>query len=204
MTTLAERMLNLDPTSKFKVVDQPYALPSKCSFCGIGHNEDGKRVFIDTTLDLDWYGVVYICSTCFIQVAQALGFIAPEAWEKVVESSTNSLIENEQLKGENEGLRIAVSVLSNHRCYNAHNAESAQPGEGEAGKAASPIPGDTLESGKPKGSDTSESGDGEGLSDVRGNAAGDSAEHGKPAAAKPAAKRTTYLDDLLDGIHSKG
>lgn len=198
MTTLVERMLSLDPTSKFKIVDQPYALPSKCAFCGIGHNEDGRRVFIDTTLDLDWYGVVYICSTCFIQVAQALGFIAPEAWEKVVESSTNSLIENEQLKGENEGLRTAVSVLSNHRCYNM----PAQHGKGEAREGAPPVPGDSVEGGKPQSSDNAESDDGKGLPDVRGDAAGDSAESGKPADSKR--KRTTYLDDLIDGIHSKG
>lgn len=196
MTTLTERMQSLNPTSKFKVVDQPYALPSKCAFCGIGHNEDGRRVFIDTTLDLDWYGVVYICSTCFIEVAEALGFISPEAWEKIVKDSTDSLIENERVKGENEGLRIAVGVLSNHRCYNADNSESAQSGEGETGKAASPISGDIVESGKPEGSDNAEPDNGEGLPDVRGNAADDSAEPGKPASAK---RRSggSILDDLI-------
>lgn len=192
MKTLVERMLSLDPTSKFKIVDQPYALPSKCAFCGIGHNEDGKRVFIDTTLDLDWYGVVYICSTCFIQVAQALGFIAPEAWEKVVESSTNSLIENEQLKGENEGLRVAVSALSNHRCFRP--LSGGDPGDHSGASEAPELSGDTLEGGKPTGSDAPEPDDGKGLPDVRGNAADDPAEHGKPARKRSGG---SILDDLI-------
>lgn len=181
-------------SSRFRILDQPYSLPSKCSFCGIGHNEDGKRQFIDTGLDLDWYGVVYICSTCFIEIAQTLGFLSPQQYTHVADAGIEAEVENRGLKVENDALRTALNLLSDHRCFRSLRPDDGNVGEG-TGKA-SELSGDTLEGGKPESSDNVEPDDGEGLSDVRGNAAGDSAESGKPVSAK---RRSggSILDELV-------
>ena len=39
----------------------PLALPAKCIACGYGGN---KRRFMDVELDIDFYGVVYLCESC--------------------------------------------------------------------------------------------------------------------------------------------
>lgn len=194
MTDLLEILTIRTPeSSKFKVLDQPYSLPSKCSFCGIGHNEDGKRQFIDTMLELDYYGVVYICSTCFIEIAKALGFLSPQQYTRVADAGIAAELQNRELKVENDGLRNAIAILSSHRCLGPTSLSHVvnEQGEGEDDS----IPPGSLETGESEGSDNAKPDDGERLSDVRGDA--------KPDGPKPA-KRTTYLDDLLEGIHPKG
>ena len=104
--------LKQTPQDRFKVLDQPYPSPHKCVGCGVDHNMDGTRQFIDTTYELDFYGVVLLCSTCFLEIANALKYISPEQWEGIVKSSTDSLIDNERLKEENESLRLAIRTLA--------------------------------------------------------------------------------------------
>lgn len=189
METLTVRV----PTSsRFRILDQPYSLPSKCAFCGIGHNEDGRRQFVDTGLDLDWYGVVYICTNCFIEIAQTLGFLSPQQYTNVCDAGIEAEIENIGLKVENDALRTALNLLSDHRCFKPVNPAHAAQYKSEHGEPQ--VPGNPLESGKPESSDTPESDDGKGLSDVRGNAADDSAEHGKSARKRSS---SSILDDLV-------
>lgn len=50
--------------------------PGKCAGCG-GFN--AKARYIDFGLELDFYGVVYLClDVCFTEVANQIGFISPE------------------------------------------------------------------------------------------------------------------------------
>ena len=44
------------------VVDVPQALPRQCIRCKNGGRD---RVYIDTGVDEEFYGVIYICSKCF-------------------------------------------------------------------------------------------------------------------------------------------
>jgi hypothetical protein len=176
--------IEINVSGRFKVLDQPYALPSKCAFCSLGHNQDGKVSFIDTTLDLDFYGVVYICSNCLTEIAKSLGFIPPEGWQKIVEDSTNSLIENDRLRAENNGLRDAVNILTGHRCV------SVQPSNpdivkviAEANRIIDRTP-KGVESAEPESDALSSE---PGLSDVRGT-----------AKLKPAKSSTTKPDDGSD------
>jgi len=108
---------NFIAQSRFQVLEQPLSAPAKCAFCGIGHNDEGRRLFIDTSLDLDFYGVVYMCSTCLNEIAESLGYISNDKWDGLRLKTQYLNEENNNLKGENEGLRVAVSSLSNHRCY---------------------------------------------------------------------------------------
>lgn len=159
--------IEVNVSGRFKVLNQPYALPSKCAFCSLGHNQDGKVSFIDTTLDLDFYGVVYICSNCLTEIAKSLGFIPPEGWQKIVEDSTNSLIENDRLRAENNGLRDAVNILTGHHCV------SVQPSGSDAVKIiaeANRIIDRTPKGGEPAEPEPDALSSESGLSDVRGTA----------------------------------
>ena len=60
---------------RFQVLDHNQLIaPGKCAGCG-GFTD---RHFIDFGLELDFYGVVYLClENCFTEVANQIGFISP-------------------------------------------------------------------------------------------------------------------------------
>lgn len=66
----------LTESTKFKIVPAPIQVPGTCSSCGSSSTED--RDYIDFDLTLDFYGVVYICTFCFSECANAVGYISPE------------------------------------------------------------------------------------------------------------------------------
>lgn len=66
----------LTESTKFQVVPAPIQVPGTCSSCGSSSNED--RDYVDFGLTLDFYGVVYFCTFCFNECANALGYISPE------------------------------------------------------------------------------------------------------------------------------
>lgn len=55
---------------RFKLLNRPMALPSKCAVCGAV-----DRPVIDLDMDLDIYGVVYICVECMKAAATILGMV---------------------------------------------------------------------------------------------------------------------------------
>ena len=101
--------------SKFRILDHPDALPNKCAGCGIGHGGDGIT-FVDLSLDVDYYGVVYTCSRCFLEIANLLGYAAYDQQQEI-EAMFKELYETcNSLRAENEHLRSTVADLANHRC----------------------------------------------------------------------------------------
>lgn len=174
-------------TSKYKWLDQPYALPCKCTGCGIGHNDDGRRTFLDTGMELDYYGVIYICSNCFIEMAAGLGYLSPAQYTKVADDGVEAEIQNRGLKVENEALRTAIKLLSDHRCFQPTALSHVPDGEGT--KAEQEVHGKPLEDGINESSDNAEHGGGEGLSDVRGDA--------KPYPSRPRNTKSVEPSDLV-------
>lgn len=162
-------MISVDVSGRFKVLDQPYSAPSKCAFCSLGHNQNGTVNFIDTTLDFDFYGVVYICSNCLTEIAKSLGYIAPEEYTQLRESYHQVYDENDRLAAENGGLRDAVNILTGHRCASVPVLNSdvlkAEDFTTDEGLASGSLKG--VEPAEPK-SDKSDSEPG--LSDLRGTA----------------------------------
>lgn len=57
--------------SKYRIVAVPDFKPGKCANCGSSKN-DGRE-YIDFGLEVDWYGIVFICGTCLIDVANHMG-----------------------------------------------------------------------------------------------------------------------------------
>jgi len=110
-------ILELGTVGKYKILDHPVALPNKCVGCGIGHNDGGRVKFVDTGHELEFYGVIYLCSNCFNEVAESLGYISSDKWTNLKLCAEEFVHENDLVKAENDGLRDAVHILTGHKCH---------------------------------------------------------------------------------------
>lgn len=62
--------------SKFFILEaRQLKLPSKCVSCGASGLNDGRK-FIDFGYDIDYYGAVYFCELCFVEICKQLGWIS--------------------------------------------------------------------------------------------------------------------------------
>ena len=98
-------------SSKFQVLSAPVQTPGVCSGCGSSSVEDRK--YVDMAFTLDFYGVVYICTFCFTQVCNQLGFLNPEQTIKLeteLEAARNHIFE---FRAKEKALDDAISTLRN-------------------------------------------------------------------------------------------
>lgn len=71
----------LSAQSRLKVLDTPVLAPGVCFLNGcVG---DGKRKFIDFGRNIEWYGAVYICTECIIEVVDAADYISVANFDKL-------------------------------------------------------------------------------------------------------------------------
>lgn len=61
--------LELLNMSKYVIEDFPKFKPSKCSNCG-SSKEDGRK-YVSFGLEIDWYGIVYLCTLCLKNIAES-------------------------------------------------------------------------------------------------------------------------------------
>lgn len=100
--------MTLSPNGRFKLLDAPFALPGKCAVCGFaasGEDQTDRRQYLDFGLDIDYYGVVYICTTCLNEVAVGMGYALPEVVDSIRE-------ESEQVKADLIRLNTAVEAIN--------------------------------------------------------------------------------------------
>jgi hypothetical protein len=198
MTEVRPVSQQLPQSGKFKIYDHPVALPAKCSGCGIGHNNENRRQFIDIGISLDFYGVVYFCTECFAEIAVSLGFISVDTWTDIQELSVKVAAENGELREENVGLRSTVELLASHRCRDAIAEFANLADETEREEVGSDVR--TVDEVTSTGNDESSNDDehaasGE-LSDVRGDAAIDSPAEPEPVKRKPKPKSDDPFSEL--------
>lgn len=95
--------------SRFKILDYPHALPCKCVVCGSGGG-DGRK-FVDFGFDLDYYGVVYFCTTCFTEPLNIQGWLSPPQVETIKAEMSLQETRLSEMEYENVRLRGALSQL---------------------------------------------------------------------------------------------
>lgn len=86
--------------SKYRIVDVPDVQPGKCGNCGSSKN-DGRK-YIDIGLHVDWYGALFLCGSCLLDLATNFGLF------KVLENRIDYL--KEQLKTQ-ENIKAEGKVL---------------------------------------------------------------------------------------------
>ena len=62
-------MLNM---SKYRILDIPDKKQAKCANCGATKN-DGRK-YVDFGLEVDWYGIVFLCGKCLHDIAENMEF----------------------------------------------------------------------------------------------------------------------------------
>lgn len=110
--------LNHTTLDRMQFIDASSAvLPQACIGC---KGFSGR--FLDTGLDIDYYGVVYFCDVCLISIIMRLGYIPVDQREALqfecqdLQKQLNALIE------ENRKLRDAINLLTDLR--DSNNSDS--------------------------------------------------------------------------------
>jgi len=100
---------------RITVIARPLTLPGCCAICGYSGTNAGDpgdvRVFIDWQLDLEYYGRVYICSTCLLQASESLGWLGVKQAEELREKVASQESELIVLREQNERLRASLASL---------------------------------------------------------------------------------------------
>lgn len=128
-------------SSRFKILDAPYATPGKCAVCGYAAsgNEtepDDKRQYIDFGLDIDYYGVVYICTTCIHELTHQLGYILPveaDEFENKIEELTSRIT---RLEVVTDVINSMADVLIMHGWVSSVGSDFSVEGESTFKEAA--------------------------------------------------------------------
>lgn len=98
------------PTSRIKLLSFPVLAPGKCAFCG---SADDDRSYIDFGMQLDWYGAVYFCSFCIIEVSEAVGMVPAKKLNELRSQFNEFKSSNDELIRKYADLKNAVRhVLS--------------------------------------------------------------------------------------------
>lgn len=93
---------------RFQVVEgSPPNLPGKCVVCGTTN----AKFFIDIGFDLDFYGTIYFCDTCYLEGANSLGYRSPAQWGKLQELQVRTNLINVQLTEQIEEFKNALGSL---------------------------------------------------------------------------------------------
>lgn len=87
-------MLNM---SKYRILALPTIKPAKCANCGSTKN-DGRQ-YVDFGLEVDWYGIVYLCGLCLRDIATEFGLF------------DELHVDIERLKKENQELNDKLNLL---------------------------------------------------------------------------------------------
>jgi hypothetical protein len=72
----AEKVMNENAQSRFRILNTALLAPGVCSLCGSA-GDDGRQ-FVDFGKTVDFFGVVYFCTYCVIEAATLLG-MAPKS-----------------------------------------------------------------------------------------------------------------------------
>lgn len=85
---------------EISVLENPVALPGKCYYCG----GVSKNHYIDTGIQIEFYGALYICNECFVTLADKMGYLNKN-------DVKNLLDEVSQLRDHNDLLLSTVDSL---------------------------------------------------------------------------------------------
>lgn len=95
---------------KVQVVANPRLQPAKCILCGAPG--DG-RPFVDIGCFIEWYGAVYFCAYCIVDMANHLGYYTPSQHDVITMQLTAAMSENHELAGQNDNYRDILRTILN-------------------------------------------------------------------------------------------
>lgn len=107
-----------DNHGQFTLLQAPSALPGKCTGCG---RATDPRGFIDTGYDADFWGVIYYCYECVLDMASKFGFAGPDVVEQMQNRIGELEVETTSQRAAILGLEDTVDGLLRVRDSGASN-----------------------------------------------------------------------------------
>lgn len=106
-------------TSKVQILESPRLLPGTCMLCGSSRNDD--RQYIDIGKDIQFVGVIYFCTFCMTEIANAIGCLMPEqakALEDELDAARQRIME---FQTKDETLNAAINTLRDTGLFSGTN-----------------------------------------------------------------------------------
>lgn len=91
------RLLDLESTSKIRILDAPIQAPGVCGLCGASSGDENRK-YIDIGIWIEYYGQFYFCTFCFTEFTNRLGGHTSEqalALENELDSARQRILEFE-------------------------------------------------------------------------------------------------------------
>lgn len=105
--------------SRLKVLNNPELAPGVCFLNGcVG---DGERKFIDFGKNIEWYGAIYICTQCIVEVVEAADFVPVATFDKLHDAYRSLEIEHRQLQNRYAPFEEAINNVVESRRSNPHS-----------------------------------------------------------------------------------
>src|ERR1044072_3842352 len=117
----------LKESTKFRVLPAPIQVPGVCASCGSSNNND--RDYVDFDLTIDFHGVIYLCTFCFSECANAIGFISPEQareLETKLEATEKKILD---FYTKEKALDEAINFLRNSGLFDLNDDSASFPRE---------------------------------------------------------------------------
>ena len=110
-------------SSKVQILEAPRLLPGTCMLCGTSRTDD--RQYIDIGKDIQFVGVIYFCTFCMTEIANALGCLMPEqtlALENELDAARQRILEFET---KDRTLNDAINTLRDTGLFSDSNSVGA-------------------------------------------------------------------------------
>lgn len=89
------------------ITDNPLALPASCIFCP----GSVREWYVDTQLDVEFHGALYICNKCLAEMGRLAGYTPPEDTEALNKKIAHLEEDNFNLSRKVDGLERAISGM---------------------------------------------------------------------------------------------
>jgi hypothetical protein len=103
----------------------PPCAPGKCVLCGDCGNKDSE--FIDFGFELDFYGVIYFCQTCIIEISSVLDFVPKKQLEEVKDNLARATFALDAMTAQVEELSSVINSLKRFDVILGDSSSSEQP-----------------------------------------------------------------------------
>lgn len=121
-----------EPQSKFQFFTEPLqTLPHKCAGCSrySSNDPDNPLRFVSWNLDVEFYGVIYICVDCLRQMAERMGYMEPKNVKSLIAKKSQLIQDVSNLLNENMELRNALGIVERVRSDSSVDSVSSVPDE---------------------------------------------------------------------------
>lgn len=92
---------------QISVITDLVALPAKCYYCGGAD----KSSYLDTGIQIEYYGALIFCNECFNAMAEVYGYISPHkaaAYREVIPRMEQKI---QELEAQRQAMELAIEEL---------------------------------------------------------------------------------------------